>query len=178
VDLPNESKRNGKAVSKYRRTKNQPTNPINRETIAKLYDITPYEMTKLKKLFEIHSGVDRKLNFQEFVRLYGYMNENLRGPHIITLAERAFQFSDTNNDGLINFDEFLVSYALSKPYANLPPPLDQEKLQAQQIPISLQANPLGVPNVAQNLIPSRSYKIVPQYIPQLLEPNASHEFVY
>ena len=60
--------------------------------------------------------MDRKLNFQEYVRLYGYMNQNLRGPKVIQIAEYAFQQGDVDNDGLINFDQFLITYALTKSY--------------------------------------------------------------
>jgi hypothetical protein len=90
-----------------------------RQTLQKLYGLSNYEIGKLRKMFDQHSGVDRKLNFQEFIRLYGHMNPNLRGPAIIVLAERAFQASDSNDDGLINFDEFLIAYCLTKPYVSL-----------------------------------------------------------
>ena len=88
---------------------------LTRSQLQQLYDLTPYEANKLRKLFNEFSGIDRKLNFQEFVCLFGYWNDFLRGPHIIGFAEKAFHAADTNDDGLISFDEFLVAYCLTKP---------------------------------------------------------------
>lgn len=119
VDLPDQNARNAylkESKNKFRKTKNYTSNPITRETIQKLYDISEYEINKLKKVFDTYSGVDRKLNFQEYVRLYGYMNQSLRGPKVIQIAEYAFQQGDVDNDGLINFDQFLITYALTKSY--------------------------------------------------------------
>jgi hypothetical protein len=94
---------------------NPPVVNPNHETLKKLYDIQSYEMKKLQKLFNEYAGVDRNMNFQEFVRLYGSINPGLRGPDIVNIAEEAFLASDTNDDGLLNFDEFLIAYCLTKP---------------------------------------------------------------
>ena len=113
VDLPDQKARNvylKGSKNKFRKEKNYTTNPITRETIQKLYDISQYEVNKLKKIFDAYSGVDRKLNFQEYIRLYGYMNQNLRGPKVIQIAEHAFHQGDVDNDGLINFDQFLIAF--------------------------------------------------------------------
>lgn len=106
--------------TRYLKTINKNTiNPAvinpSQNTLKKLYDIQPYEMRKLQKLFFQFAGNDRKMNFQEFVKLYGNINPSLRGPDIINIAEQAFMASDTNDDGLLNFDEFLIAYCLTKP---------------------------------------------------------------
>jgi hypothetical protein len=88
-------------------------------TLQKLYDISPYELEKLRKLFNYHAGIDRRLNFQEFVKLYGVLNPQSRGPHIINIAENAFISNDLDNDGFIKFEEFLVAYCLTKPLSNI-----------------------------------------------------------
>ncbi len=67
-------------------------------------------MRKLKKFFNQFSGNDRKMNFHEFVKLYGNLNPSLRGPDIVNIAEQAFLASDTNDDGLLSFNEFLIAY--------------------------------------------------------------------
>ncbi len=72
-------------------------------------------MRKLKKFFNQFSGNDRKMNFHEFVKLYGNLNPSLRGPDIVNIAEQAFLASDTNDDGLLSFNEFLIAYCLTKP---------------------------------------------------------------
>jgi Ca2+-binding EF-hand superfamily protein len=88
-------------------------------TLQKLYDISPYELEKLRKLFNYHAGIDRRLNFQEFIKLYGVLNPQFRGPQIINIAENAFISNDLDNDGLIKFEEFLVAYCLSRPMATI-----------------------------------------------------------
>ena len=85
------------------------------ETLAELYELQPYEMRKLKKFFNQFSGKDRKMNFHEFVKLYGNLNPGLRGLDIVNIAEQAFFASDTNDDGLLSFNEFLIAYCLTKP---------------------------------------------------------------
>jgi Ca2+-binding EF-hand superfamily protein len=130
--LPDQKARNAylkESKNKFRKEKNNTTNAITRETIQKLYDISQYEVNKLKKIFDAYSGVDRKLNFQEYIRLYGYMNQNLRGPKVIQIAEHAFHQGDVDNDGLINFDQFLITYALTKPYGAY----NRSKLNSEQI---------------------------------------------
>jgi hypothetical protein len=122
-ELPDDEDRKDEASGKKKRgrgkNKNKKDLTPSRQTLQKLYDLSNYEIIKLRKMFDQHSGVDRKLNFQEFIRLYGHMNPNLRGPAIIVVAERAFQASDSNDDGLINFDEFLIAYCLTKPYNSI-----------------------------------------------------------
>lgn len=60
--------------TRYLKTINKNTiNPAvinpSQNTLKKLYDIQPYEMRKLQKLFFQFAGNDRKMNFQEFVKL-------------------------------------------------------------------------------------------------------------
>lgn len=131
-------------------------------------------MSKLKKLFDLHSGMDRKLNFQEFIRLYGNMNPNLRGPFIISLAERAFQSSDTNDDGLLSFDEFIVAYCLTKPYKNfLQYPDNYQSLNPATKPVTA---PLPNTSACNQIYPTHDQVLVP--INHVVNNPATHSACY
>ncbi len=82
----------------------------------KLCDLSSNEIRKLRKLFSEYSGLDRKLSFPEFLKLMR-SNPNLTGCCTISVCflKRCFEQSDLNCDGLINFDQFLYAYCLSRP---------------------------------------------------------------
>jgi tryptophan 2,3-dioxygenase len=82
--------------------------------LQQLYDITPTEMNTLRNFFTESSGIDCKLNYHEFIHLFGLVNPNLRGPSFINIAEIAFHKADSNEDGLINFNQFLAAYCMTK----------------------------------------------------------------
>ena len=72
------------------------------------------EMHTLRKYFNSYSGCDRKLNYQEFVRLCDELKPGVVGGGGGCISrgdmERSFASVDRDNDGLLVLDEFLVAY--------------------------------------------------------------------
>lgn len=80
----------------------------------KNYGLTEAEITKLKLFYEKYAGDDGVIDSKEYVELYSTLNPGSIGPYLSHQANRSFKAADTNHDGFLSFEEFLVSYIMSK----------------------------------------------------------------
>ena len=69
------------------------------------------EIKEMSEKFDSNNP-DRKLNKKEFARLYGLLRPE--SPELIDkISDYVFKCFDTNNNGSIDFNEFLIGFALT-----------------------------------------------------------------
>jgi Ca2+-binding EF-hand superfamily protein len=77
------------------------------------YGLSPDEAGYLQTSFNQSAGKDKKLDHNEFMKLYLQLNPSgQQNPN--ELANRAFIAADTNRDGSITIEEFIAFYIMNK----------------------------------------------------------------
>ncbi|CAF1051771.1 unnamed protein product [Brachionus calyciflorus] len=135
-----------------------PSNGFNQNTnFPEEYTVTADEVNTVRNVFDQNCGPDKRMDFQQF----SYMYQKDYGT-----AKQAFSLMDQDDDGLINFDEFLLGYCKTRSQSNHAIPIEaapsiRQPVRPRRVDNYLPFGPLdeydpyGVPleNIANSLKP-------------------------
>jgi hypothetical protein len=81
--------------------------------------MSSYEVEHLRRLFDEFSCYDDRLDFRGFLRILARLHpRTINMKNFCSTAIYYFQIADTNDDDLVNFEEFLLTYVEFKSSLN------------------------------------------------------------